>query len=72
MYQKTIVGLLLCTAVEACAVEACMRAECGTLDGLSVADFRRLALQCLEAVRLDPAMGAALAASYGLKVPEIP
>lgn len=50
-------------------VEAWMRLECGTLDGLSPGRFRSevaIAMECCDA---DPAASARLAESFGLERP---
>lgn len=70
MYQKWIreelarAGLI---GVNAGQVEAWMRLECGTLDGLDRARFRKEVLIGAQCVAADPVASARLAESYGVK-----
>lgn len=48
------------------AVEAYMRDEHGTLDGLSRAEFILAALSAADCVAADPVLAQKLADSYGL------
>lgn len=47
-------------------VEAWMRAESGTLDGLSLRKFRAEVSVCVDVARQDAATSEQLAKSYGL------
>lgn len=66
MYQRMIVGILGCSEVEARLVEAWMRLERGTLDGLTLETFAYEAEVGLACVRTDRVGSEALARSYGL------
>jgi hypothetical protein len=68
MYQRMIAEAAGCSADEARHVEAWMRLERGTLDGLDRATFRREARIGLACARASsPADNERLAESYGLR-----
>jgi hypothetical protein len=66
IYTKLIIELTKCTPEEAPLVEGFMRADYGTLDGLSRLVFSREAKQDLKAVRKYPELALSNAKSYGL------
>ena len=66
MYQQMIMKATDCSAEQAPLVEAWMRLDYGTLDGLDPERFRREAKRGLSMVLAAPADSAVLAKSYGL------
>lgn len=66
MYQNLIVELTGCTTAESVGVEAFMRCEFGTLDGINRPKFRQVARQCLRIVQENPVEAVELAKSFGL------
>lgn len=68
-YQQRIMQATMCNSVEAVGVEAYMRLEHGTLDGLSAAKFSATAKEILPDVRVYPNTARDLARSFGLVSP---
>jgi hypothetical protein len=66
LYTNVIVELTKCTHEEAIVVEALMRANYGTLDGLDRATFRRESKKLLAEVRQNPKLAETIARNYGL------
>ena len=65
-YAERIVATTGCTTSEAPMVEAWMRLDYGTLDGLDAQRFAVQARRGLMATRAAPQQSAELAKSYGL------
>lgn len=63
-YERQIIDATGCSKEEAPGVEAYMRLERGALDAIGAGDFSRLAAECLEDVRSDPALASRLADTY--------
>lgn len=65
-YQQQIQQVLGCDRDQALGVEAYMRLDRSTLDGLSKKEFDALARDCLADVKADPKQALELARSFGL------
>ena len=63
LYQQSIQKIV--PDLDPAHVEAYMRMEYGTLDGISPAQFKACAKRAASDVRLDPEFAAEVAASYG-------
>lgn len=66
MYKKLIIGSTKCPVNDARLIEAYMLCELGTLDSISKAEFKAVALECYAMVKADIKQAEKLAQSYGL------